>query len=397
MSIRLMIKVMLRRKVVTALLLLQLALTLALILNSIVLADQTYERLQEPTGLSLANTLVVQMKPTVSTLRRYPALGELLERQMAALRQIPGVVAVAYANQPPLLWGGNNGNIYKIGDQERNNISMVPQYYTSADIFAVLGLTTQAGVLPQPLLSSTSSDKGGVVITQSVAKRLFHGEEAIGQATNQGTIAAVVSDFYGQRSADGVMYNSIFVAPLYGVDWGYTLLLRADPQQVASVRLQLDTVLRQVDSNIEIFYIRTLQEQHQNLYKTESGLALLLGLLSALMLLVTMISGYSNAHFHVLKSQQEIGIKRALGASKMSILFELLAEGWLSTVLGGLLGVVAAVLLNQALALVISIPALNIGLVLFTLVLLLLCVTLATWYPARIATQVSPATATKTM
>lgn len=397
MSVRLMIKTMLRRKVVTTLLLVQLALTLALILNSMVLAKQTHERLQEPTGLDLANTLLVQIKPTTPTLRLHPALGELLERQLEAIRQLPGVVAVAYTNQSPLLRGGNNGNLYKVGDEERNNVSMVPQYYASADIFQVLGVELKSGQLPQVAQSFDSDSSPPLVLTESVAKKLFESDNPIGQATNQGTIAAVVSDFYGQREADMGMYNTIRIAPLYGVDWGYSLLLRVEPQQVVSVRSQLDNLLRQVDSNIEIFHIRTLQEQHQRLYNTEYGLSVLLALLSALMLLVTMISGYSNAHFHVLKSQKEIGIKRALGANKATILLELLAEGWLCTVLGGLLGVAAAVLLNQALALVISIPVLNGWLVVLTLLLLLLCVTLATWYPARIATRISPATATKTL
>jgi len=397
MSFRLMIKTMLRRKVVTTLLLVQLALTLALILNSMVLAKQTYERLQEPTGLDLANTLLIQIKPTTPALRLYPALGELLERQLSAIRQLPGVVAVAYTNQSPLLRGGNNGNLHKVGDEERNNVSTVPQYYASADIFQVLGVELKSGQLPQVPQSFDSDSSPPLVVTESLAQKIFGSDNPIGQVTNQGTIAAVVGDFYGQREADMGMYNTIRIAPLYGVDWGYSLLLRVEPQQVVSVRSQLDNLLRQVDSNIEIFHIRTLQEQHQRLYNTEYGLSVLLALLSALMLLVTMISGYSNAHFHVLKSQQEIGIKRALGANKVTILLELLAEGWLCTVLGGLLGVAAAVLLNQALALVISIPVLNGWLVVLTLLLLLLCVTLATWYPARIATRISPATATKTL
>mgnify|MGYP006186819619 FL=1 len=110
-----------------------------------------------------------------------------------------------------------------------------------------------------------------------------------------------------------------------------------------------------------------------------------------------MISSYSNAHFNALKRQQEIGIKRALGASKSLILLELLSENWLCTALGAMLGVVLALWLNQALAQVISIPALTWYLPLLTIAVLLLCVTVATWYPAAIATRVSPATATKAL
>lgn len=396
MSLRLIIKTLLRRKMVTGLLLLQLALTLALLLNSLLLASQTRAQLSAPTGLDLANTLVVHLRPTTKELRQYPALGDLLERQLQALRQVPGVTAAAYANQPPLRQGGNQGNIYKEGTEALTNIANVPQYFVSADFMKVLGLTLKAGQWPEYRSSGT---EGGypLVITESLALKLHGDVNAVGQQLNHGNVQAVVSDFFGHRMGTGEMYNYLAVGDLYGVDWGYALLLRVEPGQTEPVRSQLEQALRNIDSNIELYYTRTLAEQHQQLYNTEFGLAVLLTLLSALMLLVSMVSSYSNAHFHVLKSQQEIGIKRALGASRQSILLELLSESWFCTTVGAALGLLAAFGLNQLLAQVISIPVLDLWYPLVATLVLLLCVTLATWYPARIATQVSPATATKTL
>lgn len=397
MSLFLMLKSLKRRKVVTGLLLLQLAMTLALLLNAVMLASQTHASLHEPTGLDLDNILQIQLKPTVPELRKYPGLSDLLERQLAGVRSVPGVVAVAYSNQGPLLQGGNNGNVFKVGEQERTNLSSVPMYFVSADFFRVLGLTVQNGELPVSLTSLDGPVQSPVVLTQQLAEHLFAKENPVGQTVNRGPVAAVVSNFYGQRSAEHVFYNSVQVAPLYGVDWGYSLLVRVDAGQADAVRQQLNKVLSDVDSNIEIFYVRSLAEQHHRLYRTEFGLAVLLTILAGLMLLVTMISSYSNAHFHALKSQQEIGIKRALGANRQAILLELLAEGWLCTLIGTGAGVIVAFMLNKLLANVIVIPAIPLWLPLLATGVLILCVTLATWYPARIATHVSPATATKTL
>lgn len=395
MSLRLLVKTLFRRKMVTGLLLVQLALTLALLLNSLLLASQTRQQLNAPTGLDLANSITVHVRPTTKQLRQYPALGDLLTRQLHALREIPGVVAAAYANQPPLRQGGNQGNIFKVGAQEQSNIPNVPQYFVSADFMQALGLTLRAGSWPQ-YQSASAEGVRQVVITESLARQLFNDVDVIGEQLNHGTVAAVVSDFYGHRGGGGIMYNYLTVADLYSVDWGYTLLLRVTPGQAERVRSQLDAVLRQVDSNLEIYYNRTFTEQHRYLFQTEFGLAVLLSLLSGLMLMVSMVSSYSNAHFHVLKSQQEIGIKRALGASRQGVLLELLSEGWLCTLFGAALGIVTAILLNRALSQIIAIPPLEVGLSLLTCSLLMLCVTLATWYPARIATRVSPALATKT-
>lgn len=397
MSFKLLLKVLFSRKVVTSLLLVQLAMTLALLLNSVLLAQQTHQQLHQPTGLDLDDIIQVNLKPTSPSLRVYPALENLFERQMEAVRNINGVIAVAYANQSPLQQGGNNGNIYVDGKQDLTNIAMVPMFYVSPDFFKVLGTNLLDGELPTHSVSLDDAGNPPLVITKRLANKLFNAHNAVGQETNRGAVTAVVADFYGQRSADDVMYNSVYVAKPYSVDWGYSLLVRTMPGSAETVRAQLAEILRNVEPNIEIFSVQTLFERHQLLYRNEYGLAMLLALLSALMLLVTMVSSYSSTHFHALKRQQEIGIKRALGASKTTILLELLSENWLCTAIGALLGTGFAFLLNQTLAKVISIPALYALLPLLASLALLLCVTVATWYPAVIATRISPATATKTL
>jgi putative ABC transport system permease protein len=397
MSLHLLIKSLLRRKVVTVLLLVQLAMTLALLINSLLLAMQTRDKLNEPTGLNLPHTLQVQLKPTTPDLRAYPLLGDLLERQMAAVRALPGVNAVAYANQGPVREGGNNGNLYDAEAEERTNIPTIPQYMVSPDFFAALGLSVVDGQLPKTPVAVDIDTPSPLVLTRRLAEKLFPGRSSIGLNTNRAPVAAVVEDFFGQATATDPVYNSMQVSPLLSVDWGYALLINTSAGSTEQIRQQLPEVLRQVDANIEVFYVRSLEEQHQLLYRNEFGLATLLGILSGLMLLVAMVSSYSNAHFHALKQQQEIGIKRALGASKQLILLELLSENWLTTLLGAVLGAVVGVLLNHALATVISLEALNWWLPVICSLVLLVCVTFATWYPARIATAVSPATATKTL
>ncbi len=396
-SLHLILKSLLRRKVVTSLLLIQLALTLALLSNSSLLALQTWQQLRQPTGLDLDNIVYVSLKPTSKNLQQYPAFADLLERQLAAVRQMPGVVAVSHTNQSPLLEGGSNGNVNDETDRDRSNVQNVPQYTVSPDFFQVLQLKVLEGEIPQTEQSWDGESTIPVILTKSLAERVFPGKSAIGQQTNSGPVAAVVEDFYGQRSAERVMYNRIQIAQIYGVAWGYGLILRVEPGKADAVRSQLPDLLKKVDPNIEVFAVRTMEDQLQRLFRNEFGLASLLAVLTGLMLLVSMISSYSNAHFNALKRQQEIGIKRALGASKQGVLLEMLTENWCTTAIGAAVGLAGAWLLNQALAQVISIGALPVWLPLAAIGMLMLCVTLATWYPARIATAVSPATATKTL
>lgn len=393
MSVHLIIKSLLRRKVVTALLLLQLAVTLGLVVNSLLLASAAKELVDQPTGLALDQILTVWVKPTSKTLRLQPALSDVISRQLAAVRQIPGVEAADSLNQIPLRQGGSSWNIFEADRQDESNVDSVPYYYTSEQIFQVLDLQLVTGRL------LTDLDRGveNIMLTEKLAKQLFAEQNPVGKVTNNGTVVGVVSDFYSQRYASDPFYGQIIFAPLHRAEQGYQLIVRVAPGQSDVVRQQLAEVIRNAEPEIDIGTVMRMDENRDEVFRAEIGLATLLAVLSGLMLLVAMISAYSHAHFHALQMQKEVGIKRALGASKSRVLLDVLSESWLTTAIGAGFGILVCYGLNISLAKVISIPAVPVWLPLLTLVLLLLCVTLATWYPARIATRISPATATKTL
>lgn len=394
MSFSLMLKSLMQRKVITILLLVQLTLTLALLTNSVLLSQQAYQLTNQPTGLKLDTTLAVELKPTDDNLLQHPALADLIARQLAALRQISGIKHAAFSNQTPLLFGGMNGNVYVDGKQDTTNIDMVPYNFAEAELFDTL----QMRLIHGRWLTAEDKNVENVVLTEKLATKLFgDSQQAIGQPTSTGTVIGVVADMMYQRFASDQYYAAFFNGDLRRADYGYRLLLQVEPAAIERVRALLADTLRSVEPEIDVQQIVSLRQLHQDVFEQERGLAILLSVLSALMLLVAMISAYSHALFHGMQQQNEIGIKRALGASKSRILLDVFSESWLTTLTGALLGIVASYLLQQQLATVISLPTLPIWLPLAGALLLLLCVTAATWYPAAIATRVSPATATKAL
>jgi putative ABC transport system permease protein len=326
-------------------------------------------------------------------MRVEPALSEVINRQLAAVRKIPGVEAAEFTNQIPLRQGGSSSNIFETGREDESNVDSVPYYNTGSQIFQVLGTKLITG------RELTDLDKGtqNIILTEKLAKQLFLEQNPLGKATNQGTVVGVVSDFYSQRYATDPAYGAINFVPMARAEMGYQLIIRVAPGQSEAVRQQLTDVIRNAEPEMDIGTVLRMDENRDEVFRSEIGLATLLAVLSGLMLLVAMISAYSHAHFHALQMQKEVGIKRALGASKARVLLDVLSESWLTTAIGAGFGILVCYGLNISLAKVISIPAVPVWLPLLTLVLLLLCVTLATWYPARIATRISPATATKTL
>lgn len=393
MSFTFMLKSLLRRKVITLLLLVQLGITLALVVNSIILAQQAHQLANQPTGLDLDNTLNIQLRLTDRALAQQPLLNDLIERQLHSIRQLPGVIAAAYANQPPLQQGGTNGNVYVEGHEERTNLNNVPFHLTGEQIAEALSLQLKKG----RLLTASDKDTGNIIITESLATALFGDTDPLGQQTSTGTVVGVVADILSQRYADN-MYHALFVnMSLFSGSDSYHIQVRTAAGQHDTVRRQLADLLRKVEPETDIQNISSLRMIRDKLYQSERGFAILLSVLSAMMLLVAMISAYSHALFHGLKQQNEIGIKRALGASKHRILLDVLSESWLTTVTGACIGILLSYLLQQQLAKVLSVPALPWWLPVAASLLLLCCVTVATWYPAKLATRVSPATATKTL
>ncbi|WP_337879678.1 ABC transporter permease [Rheinheimera sp.] len=393
MSVHLIIKSLLRRKVVTALLLLQLAVTLGLVVNSLLLAGAARQLVEQPTGLELEQLLTVWVKPTSAAMRTQPALSEVITRQLAAVRAMPGVEAAEAVNQIPLRQGGSNRNVFETDRQDETDVDSVPYYNTGAQIFQVLGSKLVAGRLLTELDLNTTN----VVLTDKLAKQLFAEQNPIGKSTNNGTVVGVISDFYSQRYASDPFYGLIQHSFMDRVERGYQFMVRVAPGQSETIRSQLTDVIRSAEPEVDIGTVMRMNENRDDVFRSEIGLATLLAILSGLMLLVAMISAYSHAHFHALQMQQEVGIKRALGASKARVLLDVLSESWLTTAIGAGFGILVCYGLNISLAKVISIPAVPLWLPLLATVLLLVCVTLATWYPARIATRISPATATKTL
>ncbi|WP_337841300.1 ABC transporter permease [Rheinheimera sp.] len=393
MSVHLMIKSLLRRKVVTALLLLQLAVTLGLVVNSLLLAGAARQLVEQPTGLELEQLLTVWVKPTSAAMRTQPALSEVITRQLAAVRAMPGVEAADAVNQIPLRQGGSNRNVFETDRQDETDVDSVPYYNTGAQIFQVLGSKLVAG----RLLTELDLNTPNVVLTDKLAKQLFAEQNPIGKSTNNGTVVGVISDFYSQRYASDPFYGLIQHSFMDRVERGYQLIVRVAPEQSEAVRQQLTDVIRGAEPEMDIGTVMRMDENRDEVFRSEIGLATLLAVLSGLMLLVAMISAYSHAHFHALQMQQEVGIKRALGASKARVLLDVLSESWFTTAIGAGFGILVCYGLNISLAKVISIPAVPLWLPLLATVLLLVCVTLATWYPARIATRISPALATKTL
>ena len=206
-----------------------------------------------------------------------------------------------------------------------------------------------------------------VVIGQTVAEELFPGVDPIDKQVTVGGSLFTVIGVLAQKSSTGFQdANDTAVAPLTAVRQVVTgygaltsiLVESKTPDKVNDVQSEVSTILNQrlnVTATAAAATSRTggsttpyrIQNASQLLAtqtETADTFTTLLGAVAAISLLVGGIGITNIMLVTVTERTREIGIRKALGAPRRVILTQFLIEATLLSVIGGLLGVAAALI-----------------------------------------------------
>ncbi|GAA4692150.1 ABC transporter permease [Phytohabitans rumicis] len=202
-----------------------------------------------------------------------------------------------------------------------------------------------------------------VVIGQTVAEELFPGVDPIGQElTVSGALFTVVGVLDEKSSSSGFQdANDVAVAPLTAVRQALTgfgslnsIVVEADsPDKVSDVQTQIATVLDQrlkvsatstSSSTSTPYRIQNASQLLETQTETAETFTTLLGAVAGISLLVGGIGITNIMLVTVTERTREIGIRKALGAPRRVILTQFLAEATMLSLLGGGLGVAAALI-----------------------------------------------------
>jgi len=195
-----------------------------------------------------------------------------------------------------------------------------------------------------------------VVIGQTLATTLFPQSSALGESINVDGSPYTVVGILATQSSTGVSdTNSVVIAPISRVQRSFTgfgavstLTVEAiDSDSVDAASAEIEIMLNQLLGQTEDDESYTITNQ-SSLLETQQASAdsftVLLGAVAAISLLVGGIGVTNVMLVTVTERTREIGIRKALGATRGAILGQFLAEAATLTLLGGLLGVVAALI-----------------------------------------------------
>ncbi|GIF63361.1 peptide ABC transporter permease [Asanoa ishikariensis] len=198
-----------------------------------------------------------------------------------------------------------------------------------------------------------------VVIGRTVAEELFPGVEPVGkELTVSGALFTVVGVLDEKSSASGFMdANDLAIAPLTAVQQtltGYgaynSIVVEAgSTEQVADAQSQVSLILSQrvhvpAGSTSQPYRIQNASQLLETQSETADTFTTLLGAVAGISLLVGGIGITNIMLVTVTERTREIGIRKALGAPRRVILTQFLAEATMLSLLGGGLGVAAALI-----------------------------------------------------
>ncbi len=172
-------------------------------------------------------------------------------------------------------------------------------------------------------------------------------------------------------------------------------IVRAQPGQIKQVQKAAEKALIDLDRARVIEKNWTLTEARADAYQDDRGLVVILSVVCAALVAVTAFGIVGLTSYWVAQRRRQIGIRRALGATRQAIVRYFQTENFLIAAAGSLVGVALAVTLNLWMVSTFEMERLHTGYAFIGAILVLLLGQLAVLWPALKAASIPPALATR--
>ena len=409
MDIRPILSTLMRHKTAAALIVLEIALACAIICNALFVISDRLTQIREVSGLVEDELVRVQ----ILSIGNDAEQAARTRSDLLALRAIPGVKDATVLNQVPFVNSSWNSGVRLTADQQQSTLSATT--YMAEDRFVeTLGLKLVAGRDFNPeeyrdassLLDGLTGDASvpAAIITRALADKLFPGEDPIGKSfyswSEQPTrVVGVVEHLVRPSQMGGPTAREYSIAyplrPHYNLGGNY--LVRTEPDRREEVLAAAKKVLlgNGADRIILDENSKTVEQLRREFYQGPRSMAWLLGIVCVALLLITALGIVGLASFWVQQRTKQIGVRRALGATRGQILRYFQTENFLLASIGIALGMLLAFAINQLLMGRSDLGRLPLYYLPAGAVLLWTIGQVAVFAPARRAASIPPATATR--
>jgi putative ABC transport system permease protein len=339
-----------KHRIPSVLIVLEIALACAVLCNAVFMISQRVVSIHMPNAIDEAALSVV----TVNGADPKLAASDI-PRNLAALRGIAGVTAVATVTGMPLDDNPALNNFTTLPNANGNiNTS---EYFLGGGAEKTLGLHLLQGrwfsadEYADSDLDKFQSTGHVMLITHSDAQRLWPGQNPLGKtlysSTTPWTVIGVVGDVLAQdptfSGANG-KYSSAFF-PLRPRAELNDYVLRSAPQDRQRILRQAIEALSKLEPSA-VVEGKTYADLRTTYFSDASSMVWMLALVCVVMLAVTAFGIVGLTSFWVAQRRRQIGIRRAVGATRGDILSYFRTENLLLTGIGVLIGMLLAFGIN---------------------------------------------------
>jgi putative ABC transport system permease protein len=381
----------------------QIAIGLAVLVNAIYVVKQRVELIGRPTGMDTANMIWVA---SAGFTKDYDYEATWRE-DIAVLRGMPGVKAASLFSNIPLSGGGSSTG-YQARPGEVSPKETVPgnKYDVDEAAIAALGVKLVAGrpfeaseILPP---SETFEDAPQAIVTKTFAKKLFLGDENfLGKTFYNGlseptVIVGVMEHMQGAWVGWDDLENVVlFPRQKNGPTSIY--LVRTEPGQRDAIMRDIEAKLGGSNPDRLLRWVRPFDYFIDQSYLRDRNMAIFLVSVTTALLAITALGIFGLATFNVSTRIRQIGTRRAVGARRMDIVRHFLVENWMVTTAGVVAGCGAALGIGYWISVEYELPRLDLYYLVGGVLAIWLIGLAAALQPARRASTISPAVASRTV
>jgi predicted permease len=324
------------------------------------------------------------------------------------LEAVGGVQMVSVASSIPMDGNSNNDPIW-VEDFPEANASIPPirrMKYLGARYFETMGNPLIAGrdftwadthnAAPVAILSENLAREYWGEPAKAIGKRLRRTPktdwiEVVGVAGDErqdGATKPAPPTIYWPLKASAAAAGNAFVQRTMGY------AIRSSRLQSPGFMTEVQQAVWSINSNLPLARVRTLQQIYNQSMAQTSFVLVILGIAASVTLLLGVVGIYGVIAYIVSQRRREIGIRMALGAHRGEVQRMFISRGAVLTGVGLVVGLVGASLLMRLLSsLLFGVSPFD-PITYAIVIAALSAVTLvATWLPARQATQIDPMTA----
>src|SRR5277367_254873 len=326
-------------------------------------------------------------------------------RRIWALRALPGVMDATVSQSYPLSGGGSTDGISLKPDQ-KTETALSALYLVDEHGLQALGVKLIAGrnfnadeILDLNGFTDRNSPAAAIV-TRTLAEKLFPGQNALGRPIYSmgekavipivGIVDQLQVPWVGASGWGSKFSEQSMLVPFRFISTNYHYIVRTKPGQLNSVLQAAQKKLFEVNRARVLQRIRTLTEARQKAYQDDIGLAIILGIVCAALVAVTAFGIVGLTSYWVAQRRRQIGIRRALGATRNAIIRYFQTENFLIAAAGAAAGIALAVSLNLWMVNAFEMQRLHVSYTIVGAVVVLLLGQAAVLWPAMKAASIPP-------